>query len=464
MKLKKFIKYTQSLLPHEIELLNQLNQFQDEDRIDIFERIYNNTLNLNENKDFDEGINKRKYSHLMNWMQSKLNSYCTDNYYKRLNYYDNRIKTDTISSEEETELLSLIKHYSSHHYHFIRFYEVVKNYLVFLLVRVRLNDYELINQFIHQYHDDYIRCKEVSNRMTQSTADIVADYHTNKTSINSTKWLNWLRRLYADKSLDGHNRYQALILLSYISLTENSLLEEVLSYYKDLEDYLIDGTYYSRKLLLNYYGNKQLILMKLHKYDFALYYGKLSISDQGHDYVMYLSNYCFNLLKLGEPKKALVLLKEALPFARQMSNKFNRTLYISSLMKCYIDNGQYNNAKQFAENQLALHEKDIIEHNWNKFFRTYLESLLHLREYSKVKRIIKRYNLIEKESTSFKNYIAFPYFKWFLALVNFKEGNISQFKFSSSIKREVESLSNTYNIKPSGKILALIEDAVVKLV
>ena len=95
MKLKKFIKYTQSLLPHEIELLNQLNQFQDEDRIDIFERIYNNTLNLNENKDFDEGINKRKYSHLMNWMQSKLNSYCTDNYYKRLNYYDNRIKTDT---------------------------------------------------------------------------------------------------------------------------------------------------------------------------------------------------------------------------------------------------------------------------------------------------------------------------------------------------------------------------------
>ncbi len=54
---------------------------------------------------------------------------------------------------------------------------------------------------------------------------------------------------------------------------------------------------------------------------------------------------------------------------------------------------------------------------------TYLESLLHLNEYSKVKRIIKRYNLIE-----------------------------------------IESLSNNYNIKPSSKIISLIENTAIKLV
>ena len=464
MKLKKFINYADSLLPHEVALLDQLNQFQDDDRIHIFKRLQINTLKPAEKDKFDERIDKRKYSHLMNWMQSKLNFYCTDQYYKRLNYFDNRIKTDTISSEEENELLSLIKNYREHHYHFIKFYEVVKNYLVFLLVRVRLNDYELINTFIHDYHDDYIRCKEVSNRMTQSTADIVNDYHNNKISSNSMKWISWLKRLYSDTNLDGYNKYQALILLSYIALIETDYLEEVLAYYNAFEEQLIDGSYYSRKLLLNYYGNRQLILMKLHKYDLALYYGKLSISDQGHDYIMYLNNYCFNLLKLGEPKKAVHLLKEALPFARQMSNKYNRTLYISSLMKCYNDNVQYNNAKHFAENQLALHEKDIIEHNWNKFFRTYLETLLYLREYSRVKKIIKRYNLIEKENGSLKNYITFPYFKWFLALVNFKEGNISQSKFSNSVTREIDRLSTTYNIKPSDNIMKLLKDSVIKMV
>ena len=333
-----------------------------------------------------------------------------------------------------------------------------------MLVRIRLNDYELINKFIHDFHDDYIRCKEVSNRMIYATSNIISDYHNYKISSNSIKWKNWLKSLYTDENLDGQNRYQSLILLSYIALTENKDFEAVLSYFDNLEKKLKNGYYYSRKLLLNYYGNKQLILMKLHKYDYALYYGKLSISDQGNDYIMYLNNYCFNLLKLGEPQKALSLLKEALSFARQMSNKYNRTLYISSLMKCYNSIGQYNNAKQFAENQLALHKEEIIQYNWYKFFRTYIETLLRLRAYYEVKKTIKHYNLIDKENDSLKSYITFPYFKWFLALVNFKEGNISQNKFSNTVKIEIDRLSTTYNIKPSERIMTLIDDATVKMI
>lgn len=460
MKLKKFRTYVASLLPHEVLLLNRVKQFQDDDRTHIFNTLYHNVRHGEPLKEYDPSIDKRKYSHLMNWMQSKLDGFCTDAYYERLNYFDIRIKTDTISSDEEKELLQLIKHYEPHHFHFLRFYEVVKNYLMFLLVRVRLNDYELIHKFIHDFHDDYARSKEVSNRMTQATVDIVTDYHNLMISQNSIKWISWLTRLWADTGLDGYNRYQTLILLSYVALLKNDSLEEVLGYYQELETQLEDGTYYSKKLLLNYYGNKQLILMKLHQYDLALYYGKLSVSEQGNDYIMYLNNYCFNLLKMGRSKEALDLLIAARPFARQMSNKYNRTLFISSLMKCYNDNGQYQSSKQYAENRLAMYEKDILEHNWNKFFRTYIETLLYLGEFQKAKKAIRRYNLLDREAQFLKNYVSYPYFKWFLALANHKEGNITEAKFWNGIRKEIDRLRTAYHMDPSERVLGLLEASV----
>ncbi len=459
MKLKKFTEFTDALLPHEALLLERSAQFQDVDRSAIFKTVKYNALSKDKKKEFDPGIDKRKYSHLMNWMQARLEEHCTDKYYKRLNYFDNKIKTDAISSDEEKELLKLIKNYVPHHFHFIRFYEVVKNYLNFLLVRVRLNDYELINRFVHNYHDDYIRNKDISNRMTQATSDIVTDYHSTQLSQNSLKWSPWLTRLFEEAEIDGSNRYQALILLSYLSLLKTDLLQATIACYDALEYRLIDGSYYSRKLLLNFYGNRQLIFMKLLKYDQALYYGRLSIADQGHDYIMYLNNYCFNLLKLGRPKEALQLLKEALPFARQMSNKYNKSLFISSLIKCYNDNGEYKNARQYAENQLALNEKDILEHNWNKFFRTYLETLLHLGDYRQAKKTIKRYGLQDRESSLLKTFSGFPYFKWFMAFVDFKEGNTSGIQFRKLILRERERLALVHNAEPSESVMLLLADA-----
>ncbi|WP_375334218.1 hypothetical protein [Flagellimonas sp. C4] len=457
MKLKKFKAYTDSLLPHEVILLNSVKQFQDQDRENIFNTVYHNVCSGKPPKEYNPRIDKRKYSHLMNWMESKLDGFCTDRYYERLNYFDIRIKTDTISSEEEKELLQLIKHYRPHHFHFIRFYEVVKNYLMFLLVRVRLNDYELIHTFVHDYHDDYARCKEVSNRMTQATVDIVTDYHNLKISQNSLKWVSWLTRLWSDQGLDGYNKYQTLILMSYVALLKEDTLEEVLGHYEELEPKLEDGSYYSKKLLLNYYGNKQLILMKMDHYDLALYYGKLSITEQSNDYIMYLNNYSFNLSKLGRAKEALNLLIEARPFARQMSNKYNRTLFISSLMKSYNDNGQYQNAKRYAENRLDMYEKDILEHNWNKFFRTYMETLVHLEEFKQIQKTIRKYGLKDRESQFVKNYVSFSYFKWYLALAHHKEGNITEAKFLSGIRKDIDRLKNTYQIDPSERVIGLLE-------
>ena len=464
MKLKKFVAYTDTLLPHEVSLLNQKKQFRDEDRLNIFETVYHNIHSGGFTREYDTTINKRKYSHLMQWMQTNLQEHDTDHFYKRLNELDTRIKADLIDTEEESELLKLIGEYKPHHYHFIRFYEVVKSYLTFLLIRVRMNDYQTINNFIHVYQDEYNKSKDLHSRIIQATSDIVKDYHENTLSENSSRWIPWLQKNIEDKNLDGFNRYQALVLLTYLALMDQRYIQQTLQYYGNIEEDIISGLYYSRKLLINYYGNKQLLLMKLHKHDLALHYGELSIKHDGPDYVMYLTNYSFNLLRLGRAEKALKLMQQALPYVRNMSNRYNRTLFISSLIRCYNHNREYQKACNYAENQLDIYEKDILEHNWKRFFRNYFESLIYTGNYNTVKKLLKKYDLLKNESINLSQYAGYPYFKWFSKLIAYKEGHLSEKKFMEQIERETETLKNTYRITPSDSILKILNTAIQELV
>lgn len=464
MKLKKFIEYTESLLPHEVSLLNGIRQFRDDDRLNIFETVYHNIHSGGFTKEYDTSINKRKYSHLMQWMQSNLEEYDTDFFYKKLNDLDTRIKSDLIDTEEEKELLKLITEYKPHQYHFLRFYEVVKNYLTFLLIRVRMNDYETINNFIHLYQDEYTRSKELYNRITQATSDIVEDYYKNLLTDKSSRWLPWLEKNIDDKSLDGLNRYQSLVLLTYLSLMDYRYIQKTLQYYGEIEEDIVRGTYYSRKLLINYYGNKQLLLMKLHKHDLALHYGELSIKQDGPDYIMYLNNYSYNLLKLGKVKKALQLMQEALPYVKNTSNRYNRTQFIYSMIRCYNRNEAFEKACSYAETQLNIYEKDILEHNWSRFFRNYFESLIYAGKYSTVKKLIKKYRILEKESLALSQYSGYPYFHWFSKLISYKEGNLSEKRFKDQIYREIEALKTTYRIAPSSSVMKIIDSAIHELV
>ena len=72
MKLKKFKAYTDSLLPHEVILLNRVKQFQDQGREDIFNTIYHNVCSGEPPKEYNSKIDKRKYSHLMKQAKMRL--------------------------------------------------------------------------------------------------------------------------------------------------------------------------------------------------------------------------------------------------------------------------------------------------------------------------------------------------------------------------------------------------------
>ena len=56
-----------------------------------------------------------------------------------------------------------------------------------------------------------------------------------------------------------------------------------------------------------------------------------------------------------------------------------------------------------------------------------------------------------------KNYVAFSYFKWYLALAHHKEGNITEAKFLSGIRKDIDRLKNTYQIDPSERVIGLLE-------
>ena len=84
---------------------------------------------------------------------------------------------------------------------------------------------------------------------------------------------------------------------------------------------------------------------------------------------------------------------------------------------------------------------------------------MQLGEFQKVKKIIGRFNLIDRESQFLKNYVSFPYFKWFLSLANHKEGNITEVKFWNGIRREIDRLRATYQVEPSERVVSLLEAA-----
>ncbi|TRZ43786.1 hypothetical protein [Robertkochia solimangrovi] len=463
MQLKKFKDFADSLLPLEVAILTAKSQFKDKERQEIFEVVTHNSLSEN-HRSYNIQINKRKYSHLMNWMQTRLDECCTDIYYERLNEIDIMISSDNIGTEEEDLLLKLIKDYKPHHFHFIRFYEVVKSYLNFLLVRVRLNDYEMIRSFIHEFHDDYVRCKDLHDRMTSCASDVIRDYHNKRITRNSLRWINWLRKNLDDNSIDGQNQYQCLVLMSYLALMDDSLIQEVLHAYDHIEEEVKSGHMYSRKLLINFYGNKQLLLMKQRKHNLALYYGELSIRHKGPDYVMYLNNYSFNLLKLGQAPEALSIMKESLADVKYMRNRYNRSVFISSMIKCYNDNGMFPMAERYAENQLDRYEKDILEHNWYLFFRSIAETLIYLNNYSKLKKIIKKYQLIERESAFLNDYKGFAYFNWFMLLIRCKNGQLTEKKLLDTINKERDRMLSTFGITPSENVLKLIDHSLKQAV
>ncbi|MEM8525690.1 MAG: hypothetical protein AAGG68_13695 [Bacteroidota bacterium] len=420
-KLQKFTTFTNGLLPHETQYLLAHQSFADQERLSILKRIDFNCQNIEQFTPYDEKVDKRKYSHLKNWIEKRLQLIDVDVQYEWISELDRKIMTDSISPEDELQLLKFIKNYRHPIFFFTHFYELVQNYRQFLLIRIRYNDHEKTDRFLRTYEAQYLHSKSIYEKLHVATLDIVEQYKA--ATAESRQWESWLTDIFYDEQLDGLNRYQALIRLNFIGFNYRKF-DQLLEKFNYLDQQFSAGQYYSKRLLLNYYGNRLLLHSKSRDLDRAAYYGFLSIRSKNHDYLYYLNNLCAVLLRQKKHQKALNIMHQGASAAKKTKNLHAKIGYIAFYIECLIACGNYKNAERYAQSYLNVYSKEIKEYRWHLFFSAYLKSILQQYKYRDLLSVIQQNHLLEKDKTYQKKATYLPTIPWFHAVASYQEGII----------------------------------------
>ena len=77
-KLLSFQRFSQQLLPHEARYLSQIQAFHDVENQQIIQKLLLKATEPSQHVQFDESIDKRKYSRIKKWVQEKLNAIDVD--------------------------------------------------------------------------------------------------------------------------------------------------------------------------------------------------------------------------------------------------------------------------------------------------------------------------------------------------------------------------------------------------
>jgi len=420
IQLQKFTDFANQLLPHETAYLLSVQQFEDGQKLEILRLVDFNCRNIGQFSPYDTSIDKRKYSHLKNWIQDRLEEIDVDAHYKWMLELEKKIMTDAIDWNEEKVLLRAVRNYQHPGFFFSRFYELLQLYRHFLLIRLRYPDYEVVNGFLEQYAAAYEFSRKTGDRLHRATNDIVRQYSGG--AATSAKWESWLHEVFYDDQVEGIQRHMALIRLTFISFNyrKYDLLREKYDY---LDRQLCEGRYYSKRLLVNYYINRLLLHSRFGEYEKAVFFGYLSIREKTHDYILYVNNLCGVLLKLEKHRQALELMRQAAPEMRHTQNMFNRVSFVAYYMGALNKNGLHKNAEGYGDTFLKAYSKDVLSQRWHLFFSHYLEALLYLGQYDKIIRTIRKFDLLSKDEVYRAKPGYQPNIPVYFHLSQYKEGN-----------------------------------------
>ncbi len=444
-KLKIFTDFANSLLPHETQYLLAIQQMADPIKLNILQQIDENCHSFQQPRPYDESIDKRKYSHLKAWISKQLQAIDVDQDFAWMIELERKISWDIISPAEEKELLKAIRHYAHPRFHFIKFYEVIRLYRQFLLIRLRYADHQLVDDFLQQYKLSYEHAMLVNEQLHQASKDIIRHYAEN--TQESIQWEKWLTDTFYDEKLDGLNRYMALIRLIFIAFNYNKY-GQIQQMFQYLSKAFGEGKYYSKRILLNYYNNRLLLHTRLGELEQGVYYGHLSIRRKNHDYLFYVNNLCNVLLQMGQVSESWHILREALPSLKSTHNYHSRIGFVALYMKTLIMMGEYEKARAYGEINLNAYKKEILRYRWHRFFSTYLECLLLLKRYTEVTGIVRKYRLVEKERRykSRSNYL--PTIAWYTSMARYQHGDLSFEEliqeFESNLQEEIANKRAIY--------------------
>lgn len=429
-KLQRFRRFISALMPHEMAYLAQKANFADPTNQFLFEQI-KETVNFPDRfVNFDETLDKRKYNYMQNWISKQLTAIDADHQFKWMHHLDEQIMTDQISQEEELQLISRIKKYSPPDYYFIRFYELAQNYRNYLLIRMRINYLSIVSNFIEDQRQNYQKALEVNLLLHDATNDIVNQYITKST--DSRQWEDRLISIFYDSTLDGLNRYYAIVRLTFIyyNYKEFHKLSQI---YNDLDKLIISGQIYSKRILVNYYANRLLLHSRYNELDKAAYYGYLSIKVHSSDYLFYVNNLCGILLRRDKARDALQLMEDNLAEFKQNISPHTRIGFTSYYVKSLNQNAKHQKALRVSQHFLDQHNSAYLDYRWRLFFMAYFETLLALNRYTQLIKTYNKQKLQAKEAVFMERSDAIPGIDWYYQLALYKEGNINIKQFKSRL-------------------------------
>lgn len=429
-KLKKFGEYAENILPHEASYLLSIENFEDPEKKSIMELIAYNSNNFNRAEPYDTTIDKRKYTNLKKWIDSKLDEINVDKHFEWINEMDRKVMTDAITPEEEVVLLKTIKNYQHPIYNFMKYYELMLNFRHFILIRLRYDDHKVVDQFINTYKDRYDHAREVKQKLHQATVDIIDQYSLNNTE--SRHWESWLTEIFYNDQIDGYNRYFAIIRLTFMYFNYREF-EKLKILYDHLDELLGQGYFYSKRILYNYYANRLMLHSKFDVLQQAEEYGYLSIRQKNADHLQYLTNFSSILLRRGKIDEALSLLKESMTEMKTSHNFHNKIGFVAFYVKCLNLNNQPQDGERYAESFLRINKEQVLAKRWYIFFTAYLHALLLQEKYEKVIQTCKKYGLLIRDQEDQKKPIYLPTIRWYYEMSRYMEGRIPEDKLITAI-------------------------------
>lgn len=441
--LKKFTDFTNTLLPNETAYLLSIQKFEEKNRLDILKLVNFNAHQVDQFTPYDNSIDKRKYNHLQNWISNRLKVIDVDEQFNQMLEWEKKIMTDSIQPSEEKKILRTIKNYKHPTFFFSKFYELVKHYRHFLLIRLRYSDHLSADNFLKKYHATYLQSMQIKEKLHEASLAIVGQYSGK--GEESNQWEGWLSEVFYNENLEGQIRYLALVRLVFIShnYRKYDLLRAKFDY---LDKKLVQGFYYSKRLLINYYNNRLMLHSHFREYDRAVYYGYLSVRTKTHDYLLYVNNLCAVLLRLNRNKEALEVMKKALPEAKKTKNLHNRIGFVAFYMEALNKNDMCKNAEQYGDSFLKGYAKEILQYRWHLFFSVYFEAMFHQSYFEKLLKTVQKYRLRDRDKTYRLNANYLPVIPLYIEVSRFAEGTISKtelFDILDSFMMEFDFQTNT---------------------
>jgi hypothetical protein len=433
-KLKKFTAFAASLFPSEVAYVKRNNSIQDEEILQIIDRIEANLQMNTQHLDFDPAVDQRKYSKLMKYFHEKLERIDVDRYYEWISQTNQAITTDRISPENQAQILKELDQFEPTWFHMDSFFRLAENYQQYLLRRFRKREYARVNDFLKQYQEQIDQNQRVEAEINRITERIVID----SGSALKKEDIDWMLGIFDDEGVSRKNRYNAL--LGYLMYAiENKAFQCTLAPMERLEKAIFCGEFYSRRILANFYANKLLVLNHLKLHEEAAYCGLQSIKHHTEDYLYYLNNYCSVLMHLDKFSLALEEMKKARRIAN-ITRDFNRKLiFTSNLSRCLNQHKQFKQSVRLCRRILDELRNQIFNCPWHYFFRVFFEALLRIDEGATIIRLDRKYKLVERETQEGM----LPYLAIYRLAAGFREVKLSTDDFTTQISRFKQEIRTT---------------------